>query len=45
MKYYIVDNMGNVLGEFANKQKALDTLQTCYSPEQIESEELEVIEG
>ena len=44
MRYYIVDNMGNVLGDFENKTTAELQLQ-AYTEEQIKNEELEIIEG
>lgn len=44
MRYYIVDRLGNVLGDFENKTKAELTLQSAYTEEQIKNEELEIIE-
>ena len=45
MKYYIVDCMGNVLGEFATKEKAENILESAYTKEPIEKDDLELIEG
>lgn len=45
MKYYIIDYMGNVLGEFTTKEKAENILESAYTKEQIEKDELEIIEG
>lgn len=44
MRYYIVDNEGNVLGDFQNKQKAELALGS-YTDEEIRQKEIEIIEG
>lgn len=44
MRYYIVDNYGNVWGDFQNYIDAENKLRT-YTIEQIEDNELEIIEG
>lgn len=43
MKYYIVDKNGNVCGESENKEKLENYMKDVFTPEQIESEELEII--
>lgn len=42
--WYIVNNKGDVLGEFQKKEVA-ETKLSCYAPEVIEKEELEIIDG
>lgn len=44
MRYYIVDNEGNVLGDFGTKEKAMASLEN-YPQEEIIEKELEVIEA
>lgn len=44
-RFYIVDNDGNVLGDFGDRKVAEMHLLNNYSEEQIEKEELEIIEG
>lgn len=45
MRFYIVDKNGNVCGDFGSYEAAKSSLENDYSPEQIQSEELEIIEG
>lgn len=44
-RYYIVDNKGNVWGDFPDRKVAEMHLSNDYAKEQIEKEELEIIEG
>ena len=44
MRFYIVDNMGNIWGDFESKSKAEAHLQN-YSLRQIKKYGLEIIEG
>lgn len=44
MRYYIVDNLGNVWSDFQNYDEAEIALYN-YTIEQIEKNELEIIEG
>lgn len=44
MRFYIVDNLGNIWGDFENRSKAEACLQN-YSLKQIQEYELEIIEG
>lgn len=43
-RYYIVDNNGNVLGDFGDRKVAEMHLFNDYTKEQIKEEELEIIE-
>lgn len=45
MRYYIVDNHGNVCGDFGTIEAAQSHLENDYSEEQIQADELEIIEG
>lgn len=45
MRYYIVDNHGNVCGDFGTIEAAKNSLENDYSQEQIQNDELEIIEG
>ena len=45
MRYYIVDNHGNVCGDFGTIEDAQSHLENDYSEEQIQADELEIIEG
>ncbi len=42
--WYIVNVNGDVLGEFQGKKKA-EASFSCYTQEQIDEEELEIIQG
>lgn len=44
MRFYIVDNMGNVYGDFGSRSEAEACLQN-YTSRQIQEYELEIIEG
>ena len=44
-RYYIVDNKGNVWGDFGDRKVAEMHLSNNYTKEQIQKEELEIIEG
>lgn len=44
MRFYIVDNIGNVWGDFGSRSEAEAHLQN-YSLMQIKKYELEIIEG
>ena len=45
MRYYIVNKNGDVCGDFGSYEAAMSSLENDYTPEQIQSEELEIIEG
>ena len=52
MRYYIADNQGNIYGDFANYEKAknsltdtIEQLKNEKTIEEIEKLELEIIEG
>lgn len=44
MRYFIVDNEGNVLGDFKSRQKA-ELVLGSYTDEEIAQKEIEIIEG
>lgn len=44
MRYYIVDNNGNVWGDFGDLESAKIALEN-YPQEEITANELEIIEG
>lgn len=44
MRFYMVDNMGNVWGDFGSRSEAKAHLQN-YSLRQLKKYELEIIEG
>lgn len=45
MRLYIVDKNGDVCGDFGTYEAAKSSLENDYTPEQIQNEELEIIEG